>query len=99
MPLLPPDSLIVSLDKLSKLPIDPASKRVLSDILRSASNPANERIDVVVRTLPPDRRKNVERTSRKLAAVTRGITQRGRAGLEDMSDGEFQKLIDESNAG
>lgn len=96
VPQLQPNDLTVALDNLANLKIPTASKRVLGDILRAAANPNNERIDVIVKSLEPTRQKLVKKTARQVREVTRDVTSRGRAGLEEMSDEEWQKLVDSS---
>jgi hypothetical protein len=85
--------LLVALQKLSELPIPTASKQQLSNILQAASNPVAERIDVVVASLPQERRANVERTSKAIARVTSGVTSRGRDGILTLTDEEWEKLV------
>jgi vacuolar-type H+-ATPase subunit H len=93
---LQPDSLIVTLERLNQLPITKPEKDVLADILRAASNPDNERIDVVIKGLEPERRKIVDKTARQLRAITSEVTSRGRKALEDMTDDEWKQLVQDS---
>lgn len=99
MPSLPDDKLKAVLDQVQGLPIDEASKRVLADSLRAASNPNNERIDVVMKTLEPIRRKMIEKTAKGLRSLNAETMARGKERLEAISDDEWQRLIDDSTNG
>ncbi len=89
-----PNDLTVALDNLANLKIPTASKRAIGDILRAAANPNAEKIDVVVSTLDQSRQKLVKKTARQVREVTQDVTRRGRAGLEAMSDDEWNALIE-----
>lgn len=99
VPKLPKDNLTVALQNLETLKIPAASKRALGDILRAAANPNSEKIDVVVSSLEPARQKLVKKTARQVREITQDVTSRARKALEDMSDEEWQRLVDESNSG
>jgi N-acyl-L-homoserine lactone synthetase len=85
------------LQQLETLDVGKATRDVLGDILRSAANPDAERVDVVISTLSQERQENVGKTMRKIGQFGKSITKRGAAGLMDISDDEFQRLIDEAN--
>jgi hypothetical protein len=96
IPALGDSDLIVALDKLSKLNIPKAGKDRIGEILRAASNPDNERVDVVVKSLPEKRKSMIAKTARQVGDVARGVMARGRARLESMSDEEWERLQDET---
>jgi hypothetical protein len=95
IPALSKNDLIVTLDKLSKLTIPKASKDAISAILRSAANPDHAKIDVVVKSVSPTRQKMISKTARQVRGITQGVTVRGKARLESMSDEEWQRLQDD----
>ena len=70
---------------------------MLGNILKSAANPNNERIDVVISTLPERRKKNVQKTARAVGNVTKTIAERGKLGLMEISETEFQELVNAAN--
>ena len=76
-----------------------AARRQIEAMLRAAANPNAENPAEVIKTLEPERRLNVEATITALATHRRGITGRGRVGLQQLSDGEWQKLVEEANSG
>jgi hypothetical protein len=83
--------------RLQDVPISKDARNTLADILKAAANPDSERIDVVIKTLPPERRRNVDRTAARVSKVTKGVTARARAGLQDMSEEAWNRLVDEAN--
>lgn len=80
----------------SALPV--MAKQQLRAMLQAAANPNAERVDVVITTLPPERRAEVEQAAADVARTMHGAVTRGASGLMDMSDDEWQRLVDESNA-
>jgi hypothetical protein len=87
-----PDTLKVKLDELANLPISSPAKDIIGAILRAASNPQSEDIRTVIKTLPQERRKNVERTVKAISRVTSSVMRRGKAGIMNLSDDEWEKL-------
>ena len=95
IPPLKPDRLEQSLKQLETLPISASEKAVLADILKAAANPQSEDIHVIIASLPAERRQLIEVTVKELGAITAGVMARGRKALEDMSEDEWQALVDE----
>lgn len=93
VPQLGSDKLRLAIEDLAKLNIGTPAKRQISNILYAAANPDNERIDVVLKTLPNARRRNVEKTAQEVSKVTNKVVSRGRAKLMDMSQAEWSALV------
>lgn len=66
-------------------------------MLRAASNPNAERINVVIANLEQERKGNVEETTAAINRVTGSVTRRARKRLLEMSDGEWESLVREAN--
>jgi hypothetical protein len=98
VPALSPDSLKVTLDRLNSLQVSADVRHTIADILKAASNPDNEKIDVIIKTLAPERLKRVEKTAKQVRETTREITTRGRAGLLAMSDSEWDEMVRKANS-
>lgn len=84
-----------ALERLKGLPVDNASKQAIADTLRAASNPNAERIDVVIKTLEPERRKMIEKTAKGLRDLSADVNKRGQERLEAISDEQWQRLLDD----
>jgi hypothetical protein len=97
IPALDSLQLTAALQKLGLLNIDRTSKGAIADILKAASNPEAESLPVVLASLPKERRRNVDRTAARVSKVTKGVTARARAGLQDMSEEAWNRLVDEAN--
>lgn len=95
IPSLSPLELEAALARLKESELDTDSKAQLEAMLRAASNPNNERIDVVLDTLPYERQRDVLDVAKVINAATKRATKRGRAGLQAMSDAEWDKLVGE----
>lgn len=70
---------------------------MLQRMLLAASNPDAENPDVVVRTLPAEKQAAIAETVRGVRDTTRGVIQRGAAGLLAVSDAEWNRLVDGAN--
>jgi hypothetical protein len=84
-----------ALERLKALPVDNVSKRAIEDTLRAASNPNAERIDVVIKSLEPERRKMIEKTAKGLRDLSAEVNARGKERLEAISDEQWQRLLDD----
>jgi hypothetical protein len=67
-------------------------------MITAAANPNAERPDVVVSSLDEPRRTNCEQTIRQVARVQHGVLSRGKQGLRDISDEDWDRLVAEANA-
>lgn len=97
VPALRHNDLIVALDKLQDLAVDDLIKQQVGDVLRAASNPNAESIQVVMKTLEAPRRKMIEKTARGLRELNAEVMARGKATLEGLSDDEWTKLIERAD--
>lgn len=89
----------VALQQVDALKIDRASRGVLADILKAASNPDAESLPVVLASLPKPRRRSVDKTAARMQAITRGVMTRARDGLSALSDADWDALVDKANNG
>lgn len=94
IPALDPKSLRIALDELQKLEVSDMVKRNVGDILKAAANPQSEDIRVVIQTLEAGRKALVEKTAKDLMKTNRERMARGRARIEEMSDDEWNELIE-----
>lgn len=74
-----------------------AGKRAVKASLQAAQNPDAESPDVIIASLPRERRETVVKHTGEFIQFSQGITARGKVGLEAMDEAEFQRLIDEAN--
>lgn len=92
VPALDKLQLEAALVRLEALKISGAATRKLQAILKAASNPDNDKIEVIVQTLQPERKALVTETAKQVRATTREVTARGKAGIMSLSDEEWEKL-------
>lgn len=99
VPALDAKSLRIALEDLQALNVDDLIKRQVADVLKAASNPDSERIDVVIRSLPKEQRKMIDKTAKGLNALNADVQARGKGRLDAMSEGEWERLVngDETN--
>jgi len=90
---LPPDKLASALEHLESLPLDRSAKNALRDILKAASNKGHSAPDVIVKSLPLERQKLINKTAREMKAITDDVMARGKQRLMDMSDDEWDRLV------
>ena len=98
IPALSPEKLELALQELETLKLTPAAKTQLGDMLKAAANPNSERADVVIKTMTPEEQANIAATITSLTGVQDSIVARGKQALMDMSDEEWQSLVDEANS-
>jgi len=82
---------------LQQLNVSDSAKTALATILNAAVTPEGEGLDYALRNLPQERREIVEETAKSVGSVTRAIGRRGRAALAEVSDEEWQRLVDKAN--
>jgi len=66
-------------------------------MLEAAANPAAEAPEVVIQSLEAERRDNILETVNVLNRFTGGLAARGTARLLEMSDADFNALVDAAN--
>lgn len=98
IPALDANALEIALQQLEATHASTAGKRMIEQSLRAAANPDAERIDVVIAGLPEGRRESIEAAAKGIGKQQRGIAKRARAGLSDISDTEWERLVNEANA-
>ena len=94
IPALNPLELEAALARLEKTNLSPRGKALIRQMLTAASNPNNESPEVVMQTLEPERRREVERVMVEVSGVMRGVMNRGGAGLLAISDEEWERLVE-----
>lgn len=95
VPALMPDTLKASLDRLKALGLSADTTRTLTDILNTASNHDHSKADVIVKSLPKDRQKLIGKTAKAVKGISDDIMARGKKRLMDMSEDEWNTLVDE----
>lgn len=86
-----------ALARLDASAISPEGKALIRQMLTGAANPAAESADVVIQTLPTERRANIDLTRQAVGQIANGVQARARAALLDMSDEEWMTLADEAD--
>jgi hypothetical protein len=97
IPRLSPEKLQLAIQEVQASRLSAAAKQTVIAMLQAAANPDSQRIDVVLRTLQPDRRRTIERTASKVNEATNKTLARARAALLELSDDEWQRLVDDAN--
>lgn len=92
---LPPDKVVIALLRLKDLPVNPKVKRVLAGMIEVAA--AADPVEESLARVTSDRRANMTSTGQAVNSTFTAIHQRGRQGLQAMSDEEFDRLIEEAN--
>lgn len=96
LPALSPEALQLALQQISRLNVSNAAKRQLAAMLLAAADPNSERLDVVIGTLPQERREEVEQASAELSSTFADVEARGATALLSMDEDTWQALIDEA---
>ncbi len=86
----------MALDKLQNLAVDDLIKQQVGDVLKAAANADHSKPDVIVRSLPEDRQKLIHKTARQMKTITDDVMTRGKQRLLDMSDDEWERIVNES---
>ena len=66
-------------------------------MLRSAANPGSQQVDVVVSQLPIIQQQSVAETVRGVSSAFNSAAARGRQGLLDIDDDEWDRLVESAN--
>lgn len=97
IPALKSDQLMQAIQKLQEVKLPPAAKQQLERMLLAAANPQNETVEVIIQTLPAHRRKRIQATAEGLHKNMQAVTSRAKRSLMDMSDTEWERLVEEAN--
>lgn len=94
-PKLTPDRLLAAARALNRLPLDSAAAREVMAILLEAATP--DRHDTS--RLPGEHGENVRQTERFAGDHTKRVLRRAAEALRQISDEEWQELVDEAEQG
>ena len=97
VPALNPARLIVTLQQIAALDIPTEAKQVVSDILKTASNPRAESAETVIGTMDMDQQQQIREAMPEYAQVFSSSLARGRAELAALSEDEWNQAVRESN--
>jgi hypothetical protein len=97
IPALGADYLAFVLEALHALPVEPAIQQQVEAMMVAAADPNAERPEVVVASLDEARRLHCQRTMQTLGQMQRGVLSRGKQGLRDISDEDWDRLVAEAN--
>lgn len=97
LPALPDAQRRAIIEQLAASTLHPDAKRQLIAMLEAAANPAAEAPEVVIQSLEAERRDNILATIDTLNRFTGGLAARGTARLLEMSDADFNALVDAAN--
>ena len=95
LPSLPDAQRRAIIEQINSAPLHPDAKRQLIAMLEAAANPNAEAPEVVIQSLEAERRDNILETVNVLNRFTGSMAARGKARLLDMSDEDFDALVDE----
>lgn len=91
-----PENLQRALQTLANTSLDPKTKRAVGDVLATAANADHGKPAVIVKSLPADRQKLIVKTAKRMQTVTDDVMTRGKAKLLDISDDEWDAIVNES---
>lgn len=98
IPALSGEQLEKALAALGVVKMSKDGRAQLANMIKAASNPNAERIDVVIASLDEARKGNVQATVNALNLHTHSLLGRGRTRLAAMSDEAFDRLVEDANA-
>ena len=78
-----------------ELKVPHSAKVALADIFKASANKDHGKADVIVKSLPVERQKLINKTARQMKAITDDVMARGKSKLLEMSDDEWDKLVDD----
>lgn len=96
IPALSPLELEAALARLEQTRMSKAGKRMIRQMLEAAANPNAEAPEVVIETLPAERRTDIKQTMTEVGGVLLGVTQRGGAKLLALKDDEWDRLVNDA---
>ena len=97
IPKLSDAGLKAALSGLDSLKVSEATRRVIRDMLTAAASEEALTPDAVLAGMKDERRDSVAGIAKAVAKHGRGVTKRAKAGLLDLSESEWQALVDEAN--
>lgn len=97
IPALDSKSLRIALDELRALNVSDLVKQNVSDILKAAANPGHGKPGVIVRSLPKERQRMIEKTMKGVKEISDAVMTRGKQGLLNMSDDEWNNLVEQAD--
>lgn len=93
LPVLSPERLKLMIQAVQKSHMSEAGKRAVILSLKAGANPDAESPEVIIRSLPVKRRELVEGVLQQLFQFSNTLKSRGVAKLEQISDIEWNKLV------
>jgi hypothetical protein len=85
----------VALDKLAQSGINKDAQRAIANTLKAAANPHHGKADVIVKSLPKERQRMIHKTMAGVKKISDAIMTRGKKGLLDMAQDEWDALVNE----
>lgn len=99
LPKLSPDRMKLLEQAIDKSTLSKAGKRAVKASLKAAQNENAESPDVIIASLPKERRESVVKHVGEFIQFSQGITTRGKAGLLNMSNEAWEALLNEPSGG
>jgi hypothetical protein len=99
LPKLPPDRLKLLEIAIDKSTLSKAGKRAVKASLKAAQNENAESPDVIIASLPKERRATVVQHTAEFIEFSQGITTRGKDKLTAMSDETWEVLLNDGSGG
>jgi sarcosine oxidase gamma subunit len=98
IPALTPLELEAFFARLDQANLSPEGRQEIKRMFSAAANGDAETPAAVIRTLPEERRADIEQTSAAIGSVLNTVGRRGGARLLALSDDEWTALVEEANA-
>lgn len=99
IPKLTEAGLGAALSSVDTLNVSQQTKALLRDMLNAAASDTPITPDSVLSGMETERRESVAQIAKMIAKQRRGVVRRARRNLLDMSEGEWQSLVEEANQG
>lgn len=97
IPQLDPLQLEAALARLAATSISPEGKRQIRRMLEAAANPNAEAPEVVIETLPVERRVDIRQTMTQVGGTLLTVSRRGGQKLLALSDEEWDRLVNDAD--
>lgn len=97
IPKLSDAGLKAALSGLDSLKVSKETRQIIKDMLTAAASEDALTPDAVLAGMKDERRESVAGIAKAVARHGRSVTKRAKTGLLDLSESEWQALVDEAN--
>ena len=79
--------------------MNPSARKQVESILKEAAQMGEgESLEGLISKLTPDAKARIEKSAKGINKLQHNVTRRAKAGLGDISDAEWDRLVNEANA-